>query len=109
MKITIYYFKNMKNFSLSQIEKQNPYESIFTELANGLLETAEIKPNYKDSAMLDVTIIFQSVLMDKLFDTQNYDKMPLDERLKMVAKCGEDLRKFIYTYTGLDTNELVQI
>ncbi len=87
----------------------NPYEPIFTEIANGLLEVAKIKPNYKDSAMLDVTIIFQSVLMDKLFDSQDYDKMLIDERLKMVTKCGEDLRKFIHTYTGLDNHELAKL
>ena len=86
----------------------NHYEPIFSEIANGLLETAEIKQNYNDSAMLDVTIIFQSVLMDKLFDTQNYDNMPIDDRLKMATKCGEDLRKFIHTYTGLDTFKLAE-
>ena len=86
----------------------NSYEPIFTEIANGLLETTEIKPNYNDSVMLDVTIIFQSVLMDKLFDSQNYDKMNLNDRLKMATKCGEDLRKFIHTYTGLDTFKLAR-
>lgn len=99
----------METFSLSRLARQNPYESIFTEIANKLLEIAEIKPNYNDSAMIDVTIIFQSVLMDKLFDNQNYDKMPLEERLKMVTKCGEDLRKFIHTYTGLDIHELEKL
>lgn len=84
----------------------NSYEPIFTEIAKGLLETAEIKPNYSDSAMLDVTLIFQSVLMDKIFDNQNYDKMDFRERLKMVDAAGRDLRKLIHTYTGLDTHEL---
>lgn len=86
----------------------NPYEPIFKEIANGLLETADFKPNYNDSAILDVTIIFQSVVMDKLFDNQNYDKMDLDDRLTMATKCGDDLRKFIHTYTGLDTHQLAK-
>jgi hypothetical protein len=49
----------------------SPYEPIFSEIASGLLEVAEIKPNYSDNAMLDVTLIFQSVFMDKLIENQN--------------------------------------
>jgi hypothetical protein len=86
----------------------NPYEPIFSEIANGLLEVAEIKPNYSDNAMLDVTLIFQSVFMDKIFDNQNFDNMPIGDRLNMAQKAGEDLRKLIHTYTGLDTHELVR-
>ena len=87
----------------------NPYESIFKELADGLLKTAEVKPNYNDSSLLDFVIIFQSVFTDKIFDNQNFDKMSLDERLKMVYSAGNDLRKLIHTYTGLDTHELVKL
>jgi hypothetical protein len=86
----------------------NPYEPIFSEIANGLLEVAEIKPNYSDNAMLDVTLIFQSVFMDKIFDNQNFDNMSIGDRLNMAQKAGEDLRKLIHTYTGLDTHELVR-
>jgi hypothetical protein len=86
----------------------NPYEPIFSEIANGLLEVAEIKPNYSDKAMLDVTLIFQSVFMDKIFDNQNFDNMSIGDRLNMAQKAGEDLRKLIHTYTGLDTHELVR-
>jgi hypothetical protein len=85
----------------------NPYEPIFSEIANGLLEVAEIKPNYSDNAMLDVTLIFQSVFMDKLFDNQNFDNMSMEDRTNMAKKAGEDLRKLIHTYTGLDTHKLV--
>jgi len=85
----------------------NPYEPIFSEIATGLLEVAEIKPDYSDNAMLDVTIIFQSVFMDKIFDNQDFDNMPMGDRLKMAERAGEDLRKLIHTYTGLDTHKLV--
>jgi hypothetical protein len=85
----------------------NPYEPIFSEIATGLLEVAEIKPNYSDEALLDVLLIFQSVFMDKIFDNQNFDNMPMEYRLEMVESAGNDLRKLIHTYTGLDTHELV--
>lgn len=85
----------------------NPYEIIFKEIATGLLEVAEIKPNYTDEAMVNVTLIFQSVFMDKLFDTMEYDNMNKEDRLKMVESAGSDLRKLIHTYTGLDMHKLV--
>jgi hypothetical protein len=85
----------------------NPYEPILKELSLGLLEVAEIKPNYSDGALLDVTLIFQSVFMDKIFDNQNYDDMSMEDRMKMAQSAGEELRKLIHTYTGLDTYELV--
>ena len=85
----------------------SPYEPILKEVASGMLETADIKPNYSNDAFLDATLIFQTVLMDKLFDNQNYDNMPMDERYKMAEACGEQLRRLIHTFTGLDTVELV--
>jgi hypothetical protein len=84
----------------------NPYDPILEEIANGMLETAGIKPNYSDEAMLNSTIIFQSVLIDKIYNNQDYDNMDILDRFKMVEKAGEDLRKLIHTYTGLDTIKL---
>jgi len=82
----------------------NPYEPIFEEIATGLLEVAEIKPNYSDKALLNVTLIFQSVFMDKVFDCMQRD----EDQLKMVQSAGEEIRRVIHTYTGLDTFELVK-
>ena len=86
----------------------NPYEPILEEIAMGMLETAETKPNYSDDAMINACFIFLSVLMDKIYDNQNYDKMNLEDRLKMAESAGKDLRKLIHTYTGLDTHKLVE-
>lgn len=86
----------------------NPYEPILEEIANGLLEIAEIKPNYTDKALLNATFIFQSVFMDKVFDCMQRDGIPHEDQLKMVQSAGEEIRKLIHTYTGLDTHELVK-
>ena len=51
-------------------------------------------------------IIFQNALMDKMYDNQNYDNMDIEDRLKMVETCGNELRKLIHTYTGLDTHKI---
>lgn len=85
----------------------NPYEPILSKIATSFLETAETKPNFSNNALLDATLIFQTVFIDKVFDNQNYDKMDFRERCKMAESAGNELRKLIHTYTGLDTVELV--
>ena len=72
-----------------------------------MLETAEIKPNYSNDAFIDATLIFQSVLIDKIFDCQDFDDMPMKYRSEMVTAAGNELRKLIKTYTNLDTFDLV--
>jgi len=62
----------------------NPYEPILKEVANGMLEVAEIKQNFSNNAFIDATLIFQTVLMDKLYDNQNYDKMKFDDNNEVV-------------------------
>lgn len=64
------------------------------------------KPNCSKRDFLNTIIIFQTALMDKMFDNQDYDNMPGTERLKMTESCGLSLRKLIHTYTGLDTHKL---
>jgi hypothetical protein len=50
-------------------------------------------------------IIFQTALMDKIWDNQDFDGMAMEDRMKMVENCGMELRKLIHTYTGLDTHK----
>lgn len=83
----------------------NPYEKILKEIATGMLETAEIKPNYSNDALLDTTLIFQTVFMDKLYD--GWKDYPLEVQQNRVKKAGEELRNFILKFTSLDTIELV--
>jgi len=66
----------------------------------------ENKPNYSNREFMNALIIFQTALMDKMFDNMDYDNMDLENRNKMATKCGLDLRKLIHTYTGLDTHKV---
>lgn len=66
----------------------------------------ENKPNYTNRDFINAVIIFQTALMDKLYDVQDFDEMPIEERYKMAEKCGNDLNKFIHTYTGLDMRKV---
>lgn len=87
------------------------YKNELEEIANDLLnQNAEAKgnenkPNYTNREFMNAVIIFQTALMDKMYDNQEYDKMDVENRLKMAESCGLELRKLIHTYTGLDTHK----
>lgn len=66
----------------------------------------ENKPNYSNRDFMNATIIFQTALMDKMYDNQDYDNMGLEDRMNMAESCGNELRKLIHTYTGLDTHDV---
>ena len=85
------------------------YKDELEAIANDLLtQNAEAKgnenkPNYSNRDFMNATIIFQTALMDKMYDNQN--GMSLDERIQMAERCGLDLRNLIHTYTGLDLHK----
>jgi hypothetical protein len=91
----------MKNHKLA-------IELIATDILNQNSEAVgnENKPNYSNRDFMNCVIIFQNALMDKMYDNQDYDKMSLEDRMNMTFKCGEDLRKLIFTYTNLDTHKV---
>tara|TARA_R110000782_G_C14593584_1_gene390061 strand:- start:175 stop:450 length:276 start_codon:yes stop_codon:yes gene_type:complete len=70
-------------------------------------ENGAEKPNYSNRDFMNTLLIFQTALMDKMYDNQDYDSMSLEDRSNMALKCGEDLRKLIHTYTGLDTHKII--
>ena len=94
---------------VSKVERPANYKNEIKANANDLLtQNAEAKgnenkPNYSNRDFMNAVIIFQTALMDKMYDNQN--GMSLDERIQMAERCGLDLRKFIHTYTGLDLHK----
>ena len=84
---------------------KNELEAIANDLLtqNAEAKGNENKPNYSNRDFMNAVIIFQTALMDKMYDNQN--GMSLDERLEMAERCGLDLRKLIQTYTGLDMHK----
>ena len=84
---------------------KNELEIIANDLLNQNAEGKGHKPNYSNRDFINTTIIFQTALMDKMFDSQDYDKMNIEDRVKMAQSCGLALRKLIHTYTGLDTHK----
>ena len=88
------------------------YKNELEKIANDLLtQNAEAKgnenkPNYTNRQFMNTVIIFQTALMDKMYDNQDRDKMDVENRLKMAESCGLGLRKLIHIYTGLDTHKI---
>lgn len=81
-------------------------EIIADDLLSQNAESKGYKPNYSNRDFINALIIFQTALMDKMFNIQNFDGMPLEDRMKMAESCGKELRKLIHTYTGLDTHKV---
>jgi len=71
---------------------------------NATAKHNENKPNYSNRDFMNAVIIFQTALMDKMYDNQDYDAMSVEDRMQMATSCGMELRKLIHTYTGLDTH-----
>ena len=88
------------------------YKKELELIANALLEQNseakgnENKPNYSNRDFMNSLIIFQTALMDKMYDTQNFDNMDIEDRINMAESCGRALWRLVYTYTGLDTHKI---
>ena len=76
----------------------NKLAPIIQELALATLEVAGTKPNFPDSLMLDATLIFQSVFMDKMYDFK--------ASKKLAREAGTEIRALVLKYTGLDLHKL---
>lgn len=87
------------------------HKDLLEMIANSLLiqnteaTGSENKPNYSNRDFMNAVIIFQTALMDKMYDMQSFDGTDRDDRMKMAEKCGSELHKFTHAYTGLDTHK----
>jgi hypothetical protein len=85
---------------------------ILAEIGLTILESQtgyEIPPNYDNISLMDASIIFQSVLLDRMWKMQEKENMPFDSRCNMATKAGEDLRKLIKTYCDIDMHNINEV
>jgi hypothetical protein len=83
---------------------------LLESLANQQLEIAVINnspPNYSNTDLINACIVFNALIMDKMWELQEADSMPFDDRYKMAEVCGNELHKFIHTYTGKDIKKIL--
>lgn len=76
---------------------------ILNELEACIIEHKGIKPNYDSSALRSASQIFIDVVMDNMFDLQEAENIPLEERSAMALKCGGEIRKLLKTYCNVDS------
>jgi hypothetical protein len=82
---------------------------ILVEIENALWEfeaNRAIKPEFPVEALRASAKIFMSVMMDKMWELQEKEGMPMWDRENMAIRCGESLRAFVKTYVDIDTVEL---
>ena len=79
---------------------------IYLSIENMLLMNYETKPDFDNETFRAAIYIFQSALMDKLYDLQNEEEMTLQDRENMATQCGKDLRSLVKKYTDIDTFKL---
>jgi hypothetical protein len=66
------------------------------------------KPCFTDAGFRAALKIFMAALMDKMNDLQIAEKISQADAEKMAQSCGEDIRRIVKTYTGLDPHEMYQ-
>jgi hypothetical protein len=69
---------------------------------------AKMKPEYSLEGFRATVKIFMSAILDKMWEIQNWDNMQFENREIMAEKAGQELRKFIKTFTGVDTHQLYE-
>jgi len=65
-----------------------------------------IKPEYTHNGFKAGMKIFMSIMMDKLWELQEGEKLNMEDRSNMATKLGNDIRQLILTYTDIDTHQL---
>jgi hypothetical protein len=65
-----------------------------------------LKPEYTEGGFRAAIKIFMSAMMDKIWELQSDESMSMEDRINMVQKCGEDVRKIVKIYTDIDTRDL---
>lgn len=64
------------------------------------------QPLYDESALRSSSKILMSVLMDKMWQLQEVEKMDMETRCAMAQQAGNEFREFIKKYTNIDTHSL---
>ena len=79
---------------------------ILSEIKYTLIENYESKPGFDDQAFRASIYIFQSVILDKMWELQEKENISIEIREDMAKKCGENIRSLIKTFTNIDTFDL---
>lgn len=82
---------------------------VLVEIETALLEfeaAVPMKPEFTQAGFRAAVKIFQSVLLDRIWELQQKENMPRRDRINMVEQAGKDIRKLIKTYADIETFDL---
>lgn len=65
-------------------------------------------PEFTNEGFRAAIKIFTSALMDKIWTLQENENMSIEDRIKVVQKVGDDIRKLVKIYANIDTHELYE-
>ena len=84
-------------------------EAELLELENMILEHDAKKTlpiDYSEDSFRAIVKIFMSSMLTNTWKLQLKEKMDFEDQLKMAEKLGKELKKIIFTYTGIKTEEM---
>lgn len=83
-------------------------EEVLLAIEDIILEEAVTRkgvPSYNEIGLRAATMIFSSHMLALMWHLQEGEEMEQQHREEMGTAFGDDLRKLIKTYTGLDTHD----
>lgn len=66
------------------------------------------RSHYPDKSIQSAATILMDVILDKMWEVQEYDQMSQEDREKMAEACGKEIHALIWKYTNIDTHKLAK-
>lgn len=64
---------------------------------------------FDDETLVNACTIFMDVVLDRLWQQQEQENIPLEHRIQQAAKLGLDIRMLIRDNISVDTHELYKL
>lgn len=82
------------------------HSELLEKIAFSYLLQSDEKPSFNEKDVLNILIIFNTMLTDKVHDICEQDGMNEAQSLDFATSAGNELKKVMFTYTGIDTFQL---
>ena len=66
------------------------------------------QPKYTDRGFAFAIHIFTCALMDRMWDLQEKEGIPMKQREEMAEQVGKEIRQLVRAYTGIDLHKFVK-
>ncbi len=84
--------------------------AVLNDMCNAVLEKAvsdNPRINFTDEGFFCLLYMYHTALGERMYDLQELENMPLDDRIAMAESLGKELRSLIKKYTDIDTFKLI--